>query len=392
MRKLLYLPVVFLFIFSIQSCKKKKIEIIDVNDGVETPETKDPKVIAFENYLQSEMDLQKIPAISVIIFKQDKLLSESYMGKSNLEQNIKLANNHLFLTGSISKVLTATALLQLYEYGHFDLNDNINDFLPFSVSVPNHATPITFKMLLTHTSGIADGSALDDQVFYDYDSPIPLDYFIENYLEPGGDFYNTSENFNGFEPGTHYEYSNIGSALMAVLVEQISSEDFNSYCKTHIFTPLGMNQSFWRLNESVQSNLPIVKPYKYVNNQYQALQQYTSTDYPNGGLRTTGRDLFKFFSALVNKGVSNQNHLLNENTIELMVTKQIPSINNKMGLHIFILNTPYNLWGHDGKAEGVSTIVAFNPITRIGAIILTNQGDANLDEILVESYNLGLKL
>lgn len=65
------------------------------------------------------------------------------------------------------------------------LVNKINDYLPFNVAVPNQATAITFQMLLTHTSGIADGSALDDQYYYGEDSPVALASFLENYLVQG---------------------------------------------------------------------------------------------------------------------------------------------------------------------------------------------------------------
>ena len=357
------------------NCRKDEVEI---NDTAE-----------FEDYIQDEMDFQNIPAMSVLIFEGNSILYEKYLGKSNVQENTSLANNHLFLLASISKVVTATALLQLHEDGLFSLDDNINDYLPFNVNVPGYATNITFRMLLTHTSGIADGSALDNQYYYGEDSPIALDYFLENYLVPGGSFYNASENFYDFEPGTDYEYSNEGNALIGVLVEQISGIDFNTYCKQNIFTPLGMNNTYWRLDEISET---IVQPYNYTSGGYEAIQHYTFTDYPNGGLRSTGRDMFKFLRAFVSGGLSNNHQLLTASTINSMITPQIPTIDNEVGLHLFLMNAGNGLWGHDGGEEGVATIMAFNSTTKTGAIIFTNQGEAELDDILVEAYKLGLKL
>ncbi len=366
--------ILFLFI-SLFNCNKDGNDITTVTD--------------FEEYLQDEMDIQKIPAMSVLIFKEGTILYEHYFGDANLQQNIPLAENHPFLLASISKVITATALLQLYEAGQFSLDDNINDYLPFSVNIPNQSTDITFRMLLTHTSAIADGSAIDDQYYYGEDPAITLRYFLENYLVPGGEFYNAYENFYNFEPGSRYEYSNEGNALIGLLVEEISGMDFNAYCKQHIFTPLAMNNSHWRLDEITGT---IVQPYDYTGGQYQPIEHYTFTDYPNGGLRSTGNDLFKFLSAFVQGGISNGYQLLSESTIDAMITPQIPSIDKEVGLHLFLMDPGNNLWGHDGGEQGVSTIMAFNPDTKIGAIILTNQGDAELDEILTESYKMGLKL
>ncbi len=369
------IAIFFLLLFS--TCKEEEIIINNTTD--------------FKEYIQDEMDIQRIPALSVLVFKEDDILYEDYLGQSNIEQNIALENDHLFLLASVSKVITATALLQLNDQNLFDLDDNINDFLPFDVNIPNQNTTITFRMLLTHTSAINDGSALDNQYYYGEDSPVQLGYFLENYLVPGGEFYNASENFHNFDPGTKHEYSNIGNALIGLLVQEISGMDFSDYCKQNIFTPLGMTNTYWHLNEISQT---IVQPYDYnfSSRKNEVVQHYTFTDYPNGGLRSTSRDLFKFLGAFVQGGQSNSVQLLQAETINAMITPQIPSIDNEVGLHLFLMNASNNLWGHDGGESGVATIMAFNPTTKIGVIILTNQGEAELDEILVETYKFGLKL
>ena len=278
------LAIVILFLVSFLNCNKDGVVNDNGGAGISNK-------VEFEEYIQDEIDFQKIPAMSILIFKEEDVLYEKYFGKSNLEQNASLANNHVFLIASISKVVTASALLQLHEDGYFSLDENINNHLPFAVNIPNYSTDITFRMLLTHTSGIADGSALDDQYYYGQDPPIALDFFLENYLTPGGNFFSVSENFHDFEPGTEHEYTNEGSALIGLLVEEISGVDFNTYCKQNIFNPLGMSNTYWRLDEITQT---IVQPYDYDEGEYEAIEHYTFTDYPNGGLRSTGEDMFKF--------------------------------------------------------------------------------------------------
>lgn len=369
------LSLAFFFLASFANCSKAEIEI---NGTAE-----------FEEYMLDEMDFQKIPAASVLIFKEEEILYQKYFGKSNIQENTSLESNDVFLMASVSKVVTAMALLQLFEDGSFALDDKINEHLPFNVNIPNQSTDITFEMLLTHTSGIADGSALDGQYYYGEDSPVALDFFLENYLVAGGDFYNASENFHNFEPGSMHEYSNVGNALIGLLVQEISGLDFNVYCKQNIFNPLGMSNTHWRLDE-VSEN--IVTPYNYENGQFEPIRHYTFTDYPNGGLRSTGIDMHTFLSAFTQGGRANGFELLNQTTIDAMITPQIPSIDNEVGLHLFLMNAANGLWGHDGGEEGVATIMAFNPTTKVGAIILTNQGEAELDEMLAEAYKLGLDL
>ena len=373
--RILNIAAVFCMLLTLTNCNKE--------DGEPNISSKEE----YETYLQDEMDAQNIPAMSVTIFKENTVIYEKYLGQSNVQQNLALAGDHKFLLASVSKVVTATALLQLHEDGKFALGDKINDYLDFKVNVPNQSKDITFKMLLTHTSGIADGSALDNQYYDNKDSPVELDFFLKNYLVPGGDFYNASQNYHNFEPGTQHEYTNIGNALIGVLVEQISGKGFNTYCKENIFTPLGMQNTHWRLDETTGI---IVTPYNYANRKYEAIPQYTFTDYPNGGLRSTGTDMFKFLRTFIQEGKSNGHELLKQSTVSAMITPQIPAIDQEVGLHLFIMNAPNNLWGHDGGEKGVATIMAFNPVTKVGAIILTNQGDAELEEILVQSYKIGL--
>jgi CubicO group peptidase (beta-lactamase class C family) len=314
--------------------------------------------VNFENYIQAEMRSQKIPAMSALIFNKTDILYENYFGKSQLQKNIPLQKDHVFLLASISKVITATALLQLYEAGRFSLDDNINDYLPFKVKIPDYSKNITFRMLLTHTSAIADGSALEDQYYFGKDSPVALRYFLQNYLTPKGKFYDAYENFHDFAPGSDYEYSNIGNALIGLLVEEISGMNFNTYSKRNIFAPLGMTQTHWRLGEITQT---IVRPYNYKNGRFKPIQHYTFTDYPNGGLRSNGRDMFKFLSAFVNGGISNKHRLLAASTIKSMITPQIPALDKEVGLHLFLMNRSYGLWGHAGGEQGVAIIMAFNP-------------------------------
>jgi CubicO group peptidase (beta-lactamase class C family) len=363
------------FLFHLNSCDKSSI----------TPNN----IEALEIQIADVMEKDNIAALSVLIFNKDQIKYENYFGMSDINQNIGLEQQHLFLLASVSKTITATALLQLYEQGEFQLEDQINDYLPFSVNIPNETTKITFKMLLTHSSGIKDGAALDDQYYDGQDSPTPLSEFLEDYLVPGKQYYDAIDNFSNFEPGTDYQYSNTGNALIALLVEEITGIGFNAYCKQNIFTPLGMTNTFWRLDEITQT---IVQPYDYINGQQVEIGHYTFTDYPNGGLRSNARDLFKFASALAQKGTYNNHELLKSTTVEAMLTPQIPTIDAAVGLHLFELDEENNLWGHDGGEKGVSTIMVFNPETEVGVLIFTNSADVDFDQIVVDAYKVGLGL
>lgn len=362
--------------FCTSSCKKDEVDI-------NSPEE-------FEAYLQDEMQAQNIATLSALLFKDGNIVHESYLGKANIQDNIALSGNNPFLLASISKMITGTAIMQLHEAGRFGLDDPINDYLPYQVQVPGYSEDITFRMLLTHTSSIADNDALLDQHYhYGIDPPVQLGFFVENTLKVGGQFYNANENFYDFAPGSKYEYSNTGSALLGALVEAISGTDFNSYCKQNIFTPLNMSNSSWRLDELTQTP---VMPYNYSGGEHQAIGHYTNTDYPNGGLRSTARDMFRYFKALSEGGILDGQRILSQASVDAMMSVQIPSIDDEVGLHCFIMDKENELWGHSGGEQGTSTLAGFNRSTKSGVILFCNDGDADLDALFAAGYKLALKL
>ena len=358
---------------SLLSCKQ--------NDNITVESVQD-----LEDLIEDEMDFQDIPGLAILIFQQDNLLYENYFGKSDISRGKALSGDQPFLIASISKSITATALMQLWEEGKFQLDDPINDHLSFSVNSPHSVTAITFRMLLNHTSGIADNENVQDgQYYWGQDSPVTLKSFLQDYFTPGGAHYNAQENFHTFQPGSRHEYSNIGSALVGLLVEEISGIDFNTYCKNNIFQPLCMNNTAWKLSE-LDTNT-IVRPYFY-DNGFQPLGHYTFTDYPNGGLRTSARDLSHFLSAFA---LGNES-LLKQSTMDEMLKLQAPGIDQTVGLGMYLMDTQHQLWGHDGGEQGVSTTMAFHPGNGIGVIILTNGEDVDLDELQKKAYELGQRL
>lgn len=341
----------------------------------------------FNSFVLKEMKRQHIPAMSVLVFRKEKIISEVLLGKSNIKAGASLKRNDLFLLASVSKIVTATALMQLEEQGKLKLSDPINKHLSFNVEHPWYSEKITIKMLLTHISGIADSDfASNGNYYYGKDSPIALSKYLKDYFKTDGKHYDEEENFWDFKPGSKHKYSNMGSALIGVLVEEITGMDFAEYCKENIFKPLKMTNTAWHLKDI---NSTIVMPYALHNGEYEAIGHYTFPDYPNGGLRSTAADMFKFLAAFIQEGKSHGYRLLKKETINKMMKAQIPQIDETVGLHLFEIDWEEDLWGHSGGEMGVSTQVAFSPASEVGVIILASTEDADLDEIMWEGYYLG---
>ena len=377
------------------------------------------------DYIESIMQTHLIPGLSISVVKDGNIVWEKYFGYSNIDEDILVDENTMFILSSISKTITATALMQLFEDNLFMLDDDINDYLPFNVRHPSYQNiPITFKMLLSHTSGIQDNWNV--MPYYDGDSDYDLGYYLEQYLIDGGDFYTSSLNFTNFVPGLNYSYSNIGVALLGFLVEEISNQPFNEYCNQNIFEPLEMDNAFWFLSE-IQNLNQIALPYQISGgngdscfligcgiydqsnpcycdpacidygdccSDYDEVcgengtgsssanltqyEHYGYSDYPSGQLRTTSNNLAKFMSAYINGGVYNGVRILDSETIDLIKTVHYPSENSQQGLIWYYKSSNQRtLFGHNGGDLGSLTEMFLSLSDNLGVVLLSNSTNYN---------------
>lgn len=332
-----------------------------------------------DSFIVYTMDSQHIPGLSACIVKDGEIIWNGVYGYADIEKNIEVTDSTIFMLASISKTFVATALMQLWEEGLFGLDEHINDYLPFEVVNPYHPnSPITFRMILAHTSSIAR----NDQfwlplVTWGDDSAIPIGHFLQDWLLPGGAYYRLN-NYKRYPPGSGGEYSNIAFALAGYLVEKISGKSFEQYCQDSIFEPLGMYETSWFLSELDVDHIAVPTGYDGdVNFQY---GQFGFPVYPAGQLRTSAHQLARHVIAFMQKGEIEDVRILDSTTVELMTTIQYPSIRVfpetpeiQWGLGWYRWDTGNGyLWGHEGGIYGVATLMYFDPEEKYGLIALTN--------------------
>jgi len=325
--------------------------------------------------------------------KSDEIVWKNAYGYANIEENIKVENTTLFYIASISKTIIGTAIMQLYEQDYFELDDPINDYLPFQVNHPVFDTDITFQMLVTHTSTINDN--WDNMPIYEGDPPLPLGYYLEEYLTPGGEFYNSSENFNNRrEPGTSFEYCNIGAALVGYLVEVISGMPLDEYCQMYVFDPLDMYETAWFLRDLDVDNIAV--PY---DTDFEPLEHYGKCYWPSTQLRTSAPQLCNFMISMLNDGTFESNSILNEDTVDLIFSPHFTDVpffwlSDLIGIIWWGEDYKDELyWLHWGNSLGVSTQIRLYPSDDIGLIVLTNGPNYNtLDSIHDRLYDYGKEI
>lgn len=337
--------------------------------------------LLFERIIVGLMELAHMSALSAAIVKGNEFVWAKGYGLYDRE-NIKEADEHtIFLVASISKTFTATAIMQLYERGFFRLDDDVNDYLNFSLRNPKYPDKkITFRMLLSHQSSLAV-----DLPTFKFNRVIPaglgvMGYpypFLKDYLSPGGIHYKP-QIWTELPPGEKRCYSNIGYAILGYLVEILSEKSFEGYCSENIFEPIDMDDSSFRMANVNSSRVAV--PYDFQSGEYYPFLHYDTLDYPASGLRTSVLDLSHFLIAHMNGGIYNGVRILNESTVGLMHEAQ--GSNGRYGLGFQISEKLTGTYiGHSGGMDGVATKMVFRPSDTVGIIFFTNERVQNYREL-----------
>jgi CubicO group peptidase (beta-lactamase class C family) len=351
------------------------------------------KEFLFDRFIILIMKFAHKPSVSCCIIINDSISWSKAYGFYDIKNNKLATTNTLYLTASISKTVTATALMQLYEQGFFNLDDDVNDFLPFKLRNPNYPDiPITFRMLLSHRSSLADDNLFQLCLSYIPGDPDIPDYpypWLEEYLTPNGSAYSPNI-WSNSRPGDKLYYANIGYSLIGYLVELISGKIFDQYCKDYIFTPLEMYNTSFRLKDTNISNLAV--PYEYKNRKYIPHPHYgMHIIYPSASMRTSVEDYSHFIIAHMNRGKYKDVRILNQTTVELMHTAYYPKDNYKSnyGLGWIVDKTFFGKEkiGHSGGWPGVHTLVSMRLQNNIAIIIFTNCFDSELKSTLIEKIS-----
>ncbi len=235
---------------------------------------------------------------SIIVAKSGTVLYKKSFGFCNKENNCMLNDSSMFQLASVSKVITATAVLMLHEREQLDINKEFkfyfNDF-PYD--------GITIKQLLNHRSG------LPNYIYF-----LNTEISQANYKMNNTEMYNYIVNKNPkpyLKPDTRFNYCNTNYALLALLVEKISGKTFNAFLKEELFTPLGMKNTATIKDIDINA-FNITKPY---NLKWESVG-LNASDYVLGdkSIYSTPYDLFLFSEALY------QNKLIKPETQQLAYT------------------------------------------------------------------------
>jgi CubicO group peptidase (beta-lactamase class C family) len=321
-----------------------------------------------DSLIQAEMAANPIPGLAACVVRGSELAWHGEYGFARLEDSVPVVDSTVFDVASVSKTATATALMQLCERGVFGLDDDINASLPFPVRHPSYpSTPVTFRMLLTHTSGIADYWPTFEALQRQGDPDVSIRRFVEGYLVPGGEFYDSANNFCSWPPGGEHQYSNLAIALAGYLVEALA-DSFHRYTRDSVFLPLGMDRTVWYFRDIDTNSMAM--PYYYSGGQHFRFGHQSLPDVPAGTMKSSAPQLGRLLSMMLGWGELDGTRVLDSATVAQMTTVQHPVGVGLVWHHGYV--GQHEVWNHTGAWNGISTWIGFCQADNTGAVVLCN--------------------
>jgi len=353
-----------------------------------TPIPVKPVNLSRENYsyaqryltwmIEKEMADNNITGLSIAIVDDQKLIWTSGFGYSDVENNVRATPHTTYRMGSIAKLFTATASMQLAERGQMNIDQPLSRFLPgFSVkSRFDNAGPVTPRNIMSHHSGLPAN-------------------FLNGMLSSNPKYFTTlvkdvRNEYVAYPPNFIFAYSNLAVTLLGAAVEHTTGQKYQQHIQQSIFDPLGMQNSYF-------SSQPGLKGYR----DGKSSETLTLRDLPSGGLVSSVEDLSTFMKMVFAGGRSGSQQLLQPETIAEMLrpqNEQVPlDVNLRTGLG-WMLNTPETLGGnvvasHGGSLLNFHSELMILPEHKLGVVIASNSANAQgvVNNIALEALKLLLE-
>lgn len=301
--------------------------------------------------LQPYVDSQVMAGAVILVADKNMILDLESVGYSDLSRRKPMQVNDLFWIASMTKAMTAAALMMLVDEGKIRVDDPVEKYIPDFKNVkvaqpdgklvpPSH--PILIREILSHTSGLRFLNSKDRQII----DSVPLETSIKNDL---------LESLL-FDPGTKYEYSNEGIDTAGRIIEIVAGIPYEQFLQDRLFTPLKMVDTTFRPNAAQLRRL--VKSYKtrkylgglaevpiyYLTSPLDGSPRYPS---PAGGLFSTAQDVCRFCQMLVNGGTFEGKTFLSTKSVHEMTTKQTgPRVDKSYGFGLDVADE--TRYGHGG--------------------------------------------
>ena len=346
----------------------------------------------FEDFLFECMSKTNLPAISVAMVEDGKVVYSKGFGLRNKAYGFKATVNTLYAIGSVTKSFTALSIMQLVNEGKLNLEDPVGKYAPLDLK--SMGEPVRVWHLLTHSSGIPALAYAEAIIRYATGAGgkwIPMATYDELFT-----FMREAEKWAVTKPGERWFYLNEGYLLLGYIIEKISGMDYREYVRKRILEPLGMNRTFFG-REKLEADKDAAVPYIITKEGEQKESGYVYSLTADGGLISNVMDLARYITMYLNRGEYNGNRILPSELIEEMEKPRI-----KLPVQVFggeaygygLMTVPnflgYKLVGHGGSVLTATAYIGYIPERKIGIALLANGSGYPLSQLGM--YGLALML
>lgn len=316
-------------------------------------------------YIPQQMKRYHVPGVSIAVVDNQRLIWAKGFGYANREKRIPAGAETVYQVGSISKLFTATAVMQLVDRGKINLDAPIRTYLPgFAMkSRWTDASPITPRELLSHHAGLPT-------------------YYLKGFFsrEPMADLAkDLTGQYLAYPPGKVFNYSNLGPDLMGLVMERITGQHFAPYMQSALLDPLGMHHSSFVMDSDIA---PLLAR-GYVDNQ--PTNPVPIRDVPAGSLLSNVVDLSRFMRLVFGNGELDGQRLIGASALAAMFQPQFANspldFGQRFGLGWMLSGLPVYGGGmvawHNGGTKAFLSQMAIMPEKKLGVVVLANADTAN---------------
>ena len=292
-----------------------------------------------DGFMPYALEQTDVAGSVVVVVKDGRILLQKGYGFSDLAKRTPVdPAGTLFRPGSISKLFTWTAVMQLVEQGKLSLDQDVNTYIDFKIP-PYQDKPVTLRHIMTHTAGMEE--VIRGLIANDEKEIAPLGATLKHWIPA-----------RVYAPGSTPAYSNYATALAGYIVERISGQPFDQYIAQHIFAPLGMLHSTF--SQPIQKDLLAMtsKGYKSASDGKEQPYEYINLA-PAGSLASTGTDMGNFMIAHLQDGAFGDRRILREETAREMHGTGQASVGPLNRMMLGFYETTAN--GHRAIAHGGDT-------------------------------------
>ena len=314
---------------------------------------------AIDSYIEKEMQISSIPGLSLGIIQDGEIIYLQGYGKAG--NNLQVSPNTPMVIGSLSKSLTSVTAIQLVEDGKIELDSPLQSYLPwFTMQGEYDPADITLRHLLNQTSGIPNTAGL---VALSGDSLENLEAEVKA----------LSSIALTSRPGDNYIYSNANYDILALIIDQITTNGYRDYLRNNLFEPLEMQDSFLSREEGKSAGMSEGHT-KWFGIPLPTDIQYLDNSLASGFIISSAEDMCRYLLMHLNSGSVNGYQLLTENGIaELHSPGSVADGVSPYAMGLVARDeNGKRILLHDGAIQGFNSAMAFSPEEQWGVIILTN--------------------